>query len=73
MELMPAPAAWGMRLFAGNRKVNGVVFDLTSEQFGGKPLTFSCENPQSREVHFADKEKYERYLYLKRELLKRLR
>ncbi|MBO7390334.1 MAG: hypothetical protein J6U39_02710 [Clostridia bacterium] len=49
-----------------------VVFDLTSEQFGGKPLTFDRKNPQSREMHFADKEKYERYLYLRNELLKQI-
>ena len=52
--------------------VDGVVFDLTSEQFGGKPLTFSCENPQSRETHFSDKEKYQRYLYLREQLAKKL-
>ena len=53
--------------------VGDVVFDLASEQFGGRPLTFSCENVQSREAHFADKEKYERYLYLRSELLKKLK
>ena len=52
--------------------VNGVIFDLTSEQFGDKPLTFDCKNVQSREEHFASKEKYERYLYLKRALIKAL-
>ena len=53
--------------------VDDVVFDLASEQFGGKPLRFDRKNPQSREAHFADAEKYERYLYLKAELLKKLR
>lgn len=53
--------------------VGDVVFDLTSEQFGDKPLAFSCENPQSREAHFADKEKYERYLYLRNQLLNKLK
>ena len=52
--------------------VGDVVFDLTSEQFGGEPLSFTLENPQSREVHFADKEKYERYLYLKKHLLEKM-
>ena len=52
--------------------VDGVTFDLTSEQFGDKKLTFDCQNVQSREEHFASKEKYERYLYLKRELIKAL-
>ena len=50
--------------------VDGVTFDLTSEQFGDKKLTFDCQNVQSREEHFVSKEKYERYLYLKRELIK---
>ncbi|MBQ9370330.1 MAG: hypothetical protein IJU10_04565 [Clostridia bacterium] len=52
--------------------VDGVTFDLTSEQFGDKKLTFDCQNVQSREEHFVSKEKYERYLYLKRELIKAL-
>ena len=50
----------------------GAVFDLTSEQFGNEKLTYPCENEQSREKHFASEEKYERYLYLSRELKKRL-
>ncbi len=49
-------------------EVNGVVFDLTSEQFGGEKLTYDRKNPQSREAHFSDKEKYERYLYLCKKL-----
>jgi len=53
--------------------VDDVVFDLTSEQFGGKPLTFDRRNKQSREEHFANREKYERYLYLKTELEKKLK
>ena len=48
------------------------MFDLTSEQFGDEKLTYPCENEQSREKHFASEEKYERYLYLSRELKKRL-
>ena len=52
--------------------VGEVLFDLTSEQFGEEKLTFARENPQSREAHFADKEKYERYLYLKKHLLEKL-
>ncbi len=27
MELMPAPAAWGMKLFAGNKKVSGEIYE----------------------------------------------
>ena len=53
--------------------VGDVVFDLTSEQFGDEALDYS-ENPeQFREEHFAKKEKYERYLYLRAELLERLK
>lgn len=52
--------------------VGNVVFDLTSEQFGEASLTFSCENPQSRKEHFADEEKYERYLYLRKQLIQKL-
>ena len=52
--------------------IGDVVFDLTSEQFGGAPLTFACENPQSREEHFTSREKFERYLYLKKELEKKI-
>ena len=43
-------------------------FDLTSEQFGGKPLVYDEKHPQSREEHFASQEKYERYLYIKNAL-----
>lgn len=49
--------------------VDGVKFDLTSEQFSEK-LIYDDLHPQSREVHFADGEKFERYTYLKQELLK---
>ena len=46
-------------------KVNGVVFDLTSAQFGGKELDYSNCAPQSRETHFADPDKLRRYTLLK--------
>lgn len=54
--------------------IDGKQYDLTIEQFGSeaKELVYDNSNPQSREVHFAKKEKYERYLLLKR-LLKELR
>ena len=52
--------------------VGEVLFDLTSEQFGNKKLLFERKNPQSREAHFADKEKFARYIYLKENLLKKL-
>lgn len=49
--------------------VGGVKFDLTSEQFS-YALEYKDVYPQSREKHFSSKEKYERYNYLKAELLK---
>lgn len=47
-------------------------FDLTSEQFGDTKLDYSDLYEQSREEHFASKEKLERYLYLKKELMNTL-
>ena len=49
-------------------KVGDSVFDLTSEQFKDEILNYNCENPQSREKHFASEEKQLRYEYLKRQL-----
>ena len=48
--------------------VDGVAFDLTDGQFGGEKLRYDLLHPQSREEHFADREKYERYLLLKSKL-----
>ena len=45
-------------------KVNDVVFDLTSEQFGDKNLDYSNCVREHREEHFSKKEKYDRYLLL---------
>ena len=50
--------------------VDGNVFDLTSEQFGGEMLSYADNPEQSRDVHFAKQEKRERYEYLRAELLK---
>lgn len=50
--------------------VNGVKFDLTSEQFGDEKLIYDDKYPQSREEHFASEEKYLRYKYLCDELKK---
>lgn len=54
--------------------VNGIIFDLTSEQFGEEAslLVYDRNNLQSRDatIHFGNEEKYKRYLYLKKELLK---
>lgn len=48
-------------------KVEGHVFDLTSEQFD-HPLDYDNAFLQSREEHFRKKEKEERYQYLKQKL-----
>ena len=48
--------------------VDGHVFDLTSEQFGGEVLSYRDNPEQFREVHFAKQEKLERYEYLKQQL-----
>lgn len=50
-------------------ELNGVRFDLTSEQFKGKPLDYDNCAVQSRETHFADPSKLERYLLLRKKLL----
>ena len=52
--------------------INGIVFDLTSEQFGDEKLDYSNCKIQSREEHFNKKEKYERYLFLREKLLDHL-
>ena len=49
--------------------VNGIIFDLTSEQFGGAKLDYEHVDLQTREEHFKDDEKYQRYLLLKKRLL----
>ena len=48
--------------------VDGHVFDLTSEQFGGETLCYEGNPEQSRQAHFAKEEKYRRYLLLKQRL-----
>lgn len=45
--------------------IGDVVFDLTSEQFGDEELCYEGNPEQLREVHFAKKEKLERYEYLR--------
>ena len=49
-------------------EIDGVFFDLTSEQFGenAKDLVYTDRFPQKREDHFKDGDKYERYLLLSR-------
>lgn len=53
-------------------EVDGIFFDLTSEQFGDEKLDYNNNPVQSRQEHFSKKEKYERYLYLKKEVEKAL-
>jgi hypothetical protein len=69
---------FGILLPDGNFHCYNVIcgrqYDLTIEQFGDKAdeLVYDNCNPQSRAVHFAKEEKYERYLLLK-SLLKEVR
>ena len=50
--------------------VDGVKFDLTSEQFGDEVLDYDNVTEQFREEHFKKLEKKQRYEYLCRELKK---
>lgn len=66
---------WGIPLPEGGyhcfNVVNGYRFDLTSEQFGGKKLDYDeGVVEQTREMHFSDRDKYERYMLLKERLKK---
>ncbi len=47
---------------------DGCLFDLTSEQFGGRVLNYTDCVEQDRAVHFAKTEKRERYELLKERL-----
>ena len=64
---------FGVSLGDGNfhcfNEVDGCVFDLTSEQFGGKVLNYDNCPEQDRRVHFAREEKRQRYELLKERLL----
>ena len=48
--------------------VNGCVFDLTSEQFGGALLDYKNCPEQDRKKHFSREEKRQRYELLKERL-----
>lgn len=48
--------------------VDGCVFDLTSEQFGDVALCYDNNPEQFRADHFADADKYARYLLIKERL-----
>ena len=50
--------------------VDGKKFDITSEQYGDEVLTYTDEYEQSREEHFSNQDKYERYRELCDELKK---
>ena len=67
---------YGVPLEDGNfhcfNVVDGCVFDLTSEQFGGVKLNYNGCPEQFREVHFAKEEKRQRYELLKSRLLARI-
>lgn len=49
--------------------VRDMTFDLASEQFGDRVLSYEGNPEQSRENHFSDQDKFERYLLLKKRLL----
>ena len=49
--------------------VDGYLFDLTSEQFGDAVLDYEDRPLQSREMHFANADKRQRYELLKALLL----
>ena len=64
---------YGIALDDGNyhcfNKVGNCVFDLTSEQFD-YALNYQNCSLQSRDIHFQNTNKKERYEYLKKELAK---
>ena len=70
---------WGIRRPDGNchcyNVVGDCVFDLTSEQFGDEVLDYSLEHNsvQSREKHFAQDRKKERYEALRAAFLAKRR
>lgn len=49
-------------------EAQGCVFDLTSELFGDRVLSYGDRPEQLRERHFADEDKFARYRLLKRGL-----
>ena len=67
---------YGVPLEDGNfhcfNKIDDIIFDLTSEQFGETKLNYNNVKLQSREEHFSKKEKYQRYLLLKEKLIDKI-
>ena len=65
---------YGIALPSGGVHCYNVVgdrtFDLASEQFGDVTLDYSKGFLQSREEHFSDRDKYDRYLLLKENVKK---
>lgn len=63
----------GIKTESGNyhcfNDAKGVIFDLTSEQFGSRTLDYSGGIELEREDVFTAEEKIERYRYLKEKLL----
>lgn len=49
-------------------QVQNIIFDLTSEQFGDEILNYDECEEQNREIHFARKDKLQRYNYLRSQL-----
>ena len=64
---------YGVPLGDGNyhcfNVVDGVLFDLTSEQFGDRRLDYTLNYPQSEAVHFAKAEKKQRAALLRTKLI----
>ena len=51
--------------------IDGIKFDLTSEQFGDEVLCYDDNPIQERAVHFSKEEKKLRYEYLKEKLFEK--
>lgn len=49
--------------------IDGKDYDTTAAQFGDTKLVYNHKYPQYREEHFIDKDKYQRYLLLRKKLL----
>ena len=67
---------YGILLDDGNyhsfNYIDGVIIDMTKEQFDSRVLEYSLDNIQSRDVHFKNQEKYDRYKLLKRRIISKM-
>lgn len=63
-EVYGIPTKSGVHCF---NKIGDVIFDLTSEQFKGEDVIkeYPLDKPQSREEHFSNEDKFNRYKLLK--------